>query len=74
MAWESHEQRLIDEYSALDTKVVALTQFIKANQIFAGLDQEEKGLMVSQLGHMKAYRGVLNKRIVKMTLKKHMPI
>jgi hypothetical protein len=59
-----HEQRVIDERKALDTKIVSLETFIETNDIFDTLSVAEQGRLMTQLHIMRAYSWVLNSRIV----------
>lgn len=59
---EAYQQRVVDEQSDLEGKVMALSQFIDG-PIFVRLDPAEQERLRSQLDHMSAYNRVLERRI-----------
>jgi hypothetical protein len=60
---EPHQQRVVDEQSALAEKVVKLAAFISANPTFKALPEREQALLRQQLQHMDGYRDILVERI-----------
>jgi hypothetical protein len=60
---ESHQQRVVDEESALSEKIVKLSSFISSNTIFKTLPEREQSLLRRQLQHMLGYSAVLSERI-----------
>lgn len=57
-----HQQRVVDEKTDLDEKLVKLNGFFET-EMFGGLDEAEKELLIRQAGHMEAYSAVLGERI-----------
>lgn len=60
---QPHQQRVVDEQSELDIKIVALQNFIGTNVRFLTLDPREQNRMEHQLATMCAYSGILGQRI-----------
>jgi hypothetical protein len=58
-----HQQRVVDEESALVEKIVKLAAFISTAQIFKTLPEREQSLLRQQLGYMQSYHEVLTERI-----------
>ena len=58
-----HEQRVVDEKSALDEKLTALVQFICESPLFESLSVREQFLLREQRDHMRGYSDVLAMRI-----------
>ena len=61
---QPHQQRVIDEYDALNDKAKALYMFF-TNKIFDSLDIDEQELLKMQYYAMMVYAGILQKRIAK---------
>lgn len=59
---EPHQQRVVDEKEALDTKISALGNFI-AGDFYKSLPHAEQIRLNIQLTHMQAYSQVLGERI-----------
>lgn len=59
---QPHQQRVVDEKTDLDEKLVKLNGFFET-AIFSGLDDAEKERLIRQAGHMEAYSAVLGERI-----------
>lgn len=57
-----HQQRVVDEERALQSKCDALLAFL-ATSVYAGLPFEERERLARQLRHMTAYAEVLRERI-----------
>lgn len=57
-----HQQRVVDEKSDLDTKILALKKFIDG-ELFGSIRPPEQHMLREQLTHMKNYSYVLEKRI-----------
>lgn len=61
---EDYQQRVIDEESALDKKIIALGKFIYGlNPTFNKLLPHEQEQLKRQYSLMQSYRGVLLERI-----------
>jgi hypothetical protein len=60
---EPYQQRVVGERSQLNEKVQQLDAFIWGH-LFNSLPSEEKARLIQQLGFMKAYRQILDDRIV----------
>lgn len=60
---QEHQQRVVDEESALSEKLTALNKFINENDIFKTLDEAEKVRLKAQAGYMKGYLDILGQRI-----------
>lgn len=58
-----HQQRVVDEASALNEKRVKLEEFIRTNAFFAYLVPEEQARLRTQLYYMDRYSDVLAERI-----------
>lgn len=61
---QPHQQRVVDEHSALDEKAKALYAFL-AGKVFETLDTDEQELLKMQYYSMMVYSGILQKRIAK---------
>lgn len=48
--------RMYHEYNELDTRIIKLDKVLKTKE----LDKREKGLLINQKEHMKAYRERIN--------------
>lgn len=59
---QPHQQRVVEEKLALDTKVKALETFLSA-PLFDSLDVAERGRLRRQLQIMQEYSSVLGERI-----------
>jgi hypothetical protein len=59
-----HQQRVVDEHSALTDKAKALYNFF-VNKAFETLDTDEQDLLRMQYYSMMVYAGILQKRIAK---------
>jgi hypothetical protein len=57
-----HQQRVFEERSQLEQKIIKLTAFVDT-ATFMGLARADQSLLLEQLGHMRAYSGVLGARI-----------
>jgi hypothetical protein len=57
-----HQQRVIDEKTELDMKLIALTSFFSTD-IFKGLNQKNQDLLTSQEVAMDEYSQILAERI-----------
>lgn len=60
---QPHQERVIKEKSELDNKIVALVNFIHANDIFKNLPADEQQRMRHQRTVMQDYSDILAKRI-----------
>lgn len=60
---EPHEQRVIDEFTELSSKIDKLSDFVSNSPIFSKLAILESNLLLEQLEYMKQYAKVLNQRI-----------
>lgn len=58
-----HQQRVVDEKSELDEKLIRLNQFIAKSPIFQDLDDAEKSRLIAQKAHMEGYSDILRERI-----------
>lgn len=61
---QAHQQRVVDEHSALTDKAKALYNFF-VNKTFETLDSDEQELLKMQYYSMMVYAGILQKRIAK---------
>lgn len=61
---QPHQQRVVDEHSALMEKAEALYSFF-VNKTFETLDTDEQELLKMQYYTMMVYAGILQKRIAK---------
>ena len=66
MTLEPHQQRVIDERQALNTKWVALIAFSKM-PMYASLLADERADLVEQAAAMKQYLDCLDRRIARWT-------
>lgn len=57
------KEAMIVEQETLMVKTAALHKFIYTNLAFYLIEENERSLMVSQLGHMEKYLDVLTARI-----------
>lgn len=57
-----HQARVVDEKNELDDKLGKLEGFL-ATDLFRGLPDEDRDLLVAQFGLMQAYSEVLAQRI-----------
>jgi hypothetical protein len=57
-----HQQRVVDEKTELDQKIVKLDQFIEG-EVFKTLPSDEQDRLVKQLRIMYEYFAVLGERI-----------
>jgi hypothetical protein len=57
-----HQQRVVDEKTELDQKIVKLDQFIEG-EVFETLPSDEQDRLVKQLRIMYRYFAVLGERI-----------
>lgn len=58
-----HQQRVVDEKTALDEKIVNLNVFIKQSPVFISLPVAEKGRLIAQKAYMDGYSEILGERI-----------
>ena len=61
---QSHQQRVVDEQTALQDKAAALYMFF-TSKVFETLDHDEQELLKMQYYTMMVYSGILQKRIAK---------
>ena len=59
---QPHQQRVVDEKTALDEKISKLTPFL-AGPIYQGLDAAERIRLRAQLAVMREYSDILTERI-----------
>lgn len=59
----AHQQRVVDEKTALDIKIRSLESFIGENPFFKTMDEPEALLLIEQLEFMVGYSATLAKRI-----------
>ena len=59
---EPHQQRVVDEKTALADKILKLSAFIEGG-VFETLPVQEQHLLLAQFRHMRAYNFVLAQRI-----------
>lgn len=57
-----YQQRVLEEHTALDTKMVSLAKFFET-EWFIDLPDNEQSLLRKQYGYMQRYAGVLCERI-----------
>jgi hypothetical protein len=62
MSFLPHEQRVIQERQDLETKIVALDQFI-GSELFNSLPYTDQTLLHGQYEYMRAYSFILSERI-----------
>ncbi len=60
---EPHQQRVVDEKSDLDTRLIALQKFIAGSPVFEQLPEAEQDRLRKQEMLMAALSGVLHERI-----------
>ena len=60
---QPHQQRAVDEKTALDEKIAALSNFIGTNPTFGTLDSAEQGRLKEQNEIMLQYSEILGRRI-----------
>jgi hypothetical protein len=60
---QPHQQRVVDEKTELDDKLVKLDAFIVGSEIFKDLPEDERTRLRKQAGFMKGYSDVLGDRI-----------
>jgi hypothetical protein len=58
-----YQQRMIQEHSELNTKLISLSKFFESKP-FIDLPDNEKSLLRKQYGYMQRYAKVLNERIM----------
>lgn len=61
------QERLMDERTALDDKLLRLELFIKKSDVYEGLDKDDKQLLLEQRDVMQQYSEILDKRIRRIT-------
>lgn len=61
---QPYQQRVLDEYAALDEKAKSLYVFF-VTKTFESLDKDEKDLLRMQYYTMMVYVGILQRRIAK---------
>ncbi len=59
---QPHEQRVVDEYEALNVKIKALDSFF-INPAYFNIPQHDKDLLMSQSDIMLSYSNILHARI-----------
>jgi hypothetical protein len=62
-----HEQRVVDEFNELNTRIGKLDVFIHENDVFHTLPEEDQGLLTRQLDAMSEYADILGERINRFT-------
>ena len=67
MSLQPHQQRVVDEKTELDTKALALSNFIGASPIFDTLAPAEQGRLREQNEVMWRYSEILGERIAAFT-------
>lgn len=67
VAFQPHQQRVVDEKAELDDKATKLSEFIGTNPIFETLDPAEQERMKEQCEIMWQYSEILGKRIAAFT-------
>lgn len=60
---QPHQQRVVDEKTALDEKATALSNFIGTSPVFETLDPAEQERLKEQNDVMWQYSEILGKRI-----------
>lgn len=60
---QPHQQRVVDEKTDLDNKIVALQKFIKDSPLFDTLDTSEQWRLTTQSHIMTQYSAILCARI-----------
>ena len=60
---QPHQQRVVDEKTALDEKILALSNFIGTDPTFEALDSAEQGRLKGQNEIMLQYSEILGRRI-----------
>ena len=63
---QAHEQRVVDELNALETKIGKLGTFVDKRS--PDVDVQDMKLLVLQLGVMKTYAEILRQRIHRFTI------
>lgn len=61
---QPHQQRVVDEKTALDEKMAKLLAFFDT-PTYAGLETEDRLLLIAQHTHMRAYSDTLGTRIAR---------
>lgn len=64
---KAHQQRVIDEASALSEKIIRLTAFIETLE-FKGIDENEQLRLTRQRAAMQSYMDILDERIAVFTV------
>lgn len=64
---QPHEQRVVDEKKALDSKLDKLKAFIETNPIFKTLPAPDQYLLNRQFDAMAEYSHILSQRIERFT-------
>jgi hypothetical protein len=60
-----HEQRVVDEKTELDAKLLKLCSFIDANPMFHTLSDFDRALLLNQRNAMRRYSDILALRITR---------
>lgn len=60
---QPHQERVVQEKSELDKKIVLLVNFIHGNDVFKNLPSEEQERMRHQRTVMQHYSDILTERI-----------
>jgi hypothetical protein len=60
-----HEQRVVDEKTELDAKLLKLYEFINTNPLFHQLNDIDRSLLLNQRGAMHSYSEILARRIAR---------
>lgn len=60
---QPHQQRVVDEKTALDEKLDKLKAFIETNPTFNSLPDDERGRLGKQFDVMAEYSSILSQRI-----------
>lgn len=61
---QEHQQRVVDEKTELDEKLVKLSDFLATNPLFNDLDPAEQDRLKRQNDIMLEYSQVLEERII----------
>lgn len=63
---EAWQNRVIEEKTALDEKIVKLRAFVDTEGFFERVEAEDRTLLYTQLGAMQSYSLVLGHRIARL--------
>ena len=65
---QPHQQRVVDEKSELDAKILALSNFVSTSMTFVALNHKDQDLLTMQLHTMRDYSRTLGLRIERFDL------